>query len=169
MRVILYSNKVKQILELPVNIEGSFILCDDNQNKMININSTHNNWVMSANPGFSIIQSGQAVEHVTLSTHAFYFVKSENESVNNYVLYTEPDYDNSISVFSVAKDDQITIGKASNNEIVYNNPYINDTHVILQTDGVNFKLVVVNNGITFLNDIILQKPQTVLYNVFCRF
>ena len=164
MRVVLYSNKGKQVLELPVNIEGSFILSDDNQNKMININSVQNNWIMSANPGFNIIQSGQAVEHATLSIHSFYLIKSDNENVNNYILYTESDYDNSIKVFSVEKNAQITIGKASNNGIIYNNPYINDTHLIIQTDGVNFTLVVVNNGLTFLNDIILNKQQTVLYN-----
>ncbi len=164
MRVVLYSNKGKQVLELPVNIEGSFVLSDDNQNKMININSIQNNWIMSANPGFNIIKNGQSVEHTPISIHSFYLIKSDNESVNNYVLYAEPDYDNSIKVFSIEKNTSITIGKSSNNDIVYDNPYINDNHLILQRDDFNFILVVVNNGLTFLNDIALQKQQTFLYN-----
>ena len=164
MRVILYNNKGKQTLELPANVEGSFILSDDNQNKMVNINSIQNNWIMSANPGFNITQNGQNLTETALSVNSFYFIKSENKNVNNYIIYTEPDYDNSIKVFSAEQNVQITIGKAQNNGIIYSNPYINDTHLILQNDGTGFKLVVVNNGLTFLNDIILQKQQTVLYN-----
>ena len=58
MKVTLYSNKEKKTLELPVNIEGSFILTDNNQNQIVSINSENNDWVMSVSSGISIIQNG---------------------------------------------------------------------------------------------------------------
>ena len=164
MKVILYNNTGKQMLELPANIEGSFVLTDENQNKMISINSAHNTWIMSANPGFNIIQGGQVINKVTLSVGSFYFLKSENSNVKSYIINVEPDYDDSIKIFSVENNTQISIGKASNNDIIYNNPYINDATAYLQKDATGFKLVIANNSLVLLNDIVLHKNQNILHN-----
>ena len=72
MRVVLYSNKDKQTLELPVNIEGSFLLTDDNQNQICSINSEENNWVMSVNSNMNIIENGVPTSKKILSTDSIY-------------------------------------------------------------------------------------------------
>ena len=164
MKVTLYSSKEKQTLELPVNIEGSFILTDNNQNQIASINSENNDWVMSVSSGVSIIQNGSPSIKTVLSVNSFYCLKSNNSNINNYIICTEPDYDESFKVFQAEKGSQITFGKDSNNNIVYNNPYINDKHIILQNDGTSFQLVIINNGLVALNDIILQKAQTALHS-----
>ena len=164
MRAVLYNTKEKQVLELPNNIEGSFTISDNNQNKIVNINSKQNQWIMSANPGFSIIQNQSSVQETTLSLYNFFLIKSENSSINNYVIYTEPDYDNSVKVFNIEQNIQLTIGKSQNNDIVYNNPFINDEHLILQNDKTGFKLININNAITFLNDFIVNQNQIVLHS-----
>ena len=164
MKVTLYSSKEKQTLELPVNIEGSFILTDNNQNQIASINSENNDWVMSVSSGVSIIQNGSPSIKTVLSVNSFYYLKSNNSNINNYIICTEPDYDESFKVFQAEKGSQITFGKDSNNNIVYNNPYINDKHIILQNDGTSFQLVIINNGLVALNDIILQKAQTALHS-----
>ncbi len=163
MRVVLYNIKGKQILELPANVEGSFVLSDTN-NKILNINSTQNNWVMSANPGFTIIQNGQASKQATITVNSVYYLKSESSKEGNAVIYIEPDYDDSFKVFNLKDSAQITVGRGEDCNIVYNNPYIDEEHLILQKDGNGFKLVIVNNGLTFVNNIVLQKSQTVLHN-----
>ena len=164
MKVTLYSNKEKQTLELPVNIEGSFILTDNNQNQIVSINSENNDWVMSVSSGISIIQNGSPSMKTILSVNSFYYLKSNNSNVNSYIICTEPDYDESFKVFAAEQNSQITLGKDSNNNIVYNNPYINDKHIILQNDSTNFQLIIINNGLIALNNIILQKPQTALHS-----
>lgn len=164
MKVVLYNSTGKQVLELPTNIEGSFVLTDENQNKMISINSAHNTWIMSANPGFNIIQNGQTIDKTTLSVGTFYFLKSENSNVKSYIINIEPDYNDSIRLFSVENNNQISIGKGPNNDIIYNNPYINDETAFLQKDATGFKLVVLNNSLILLNDIVLRKNQNILHN-----
>ena len=164
MKVTLYSNKEKQTLELPVNIEGSFILTDNNQNQIVSINSENNDWVMSVSSGISIIQNGSPSMKTILSVNSFYYLKSNNSNVNSYIICTEPDYDESFKVFAAEQNSQITLGKDSNNNIVYNNPYINDKHIILQNDGTNFQLIIINNGLIALNNIILQKHATVKFS-----
>ena len=163
MRVILYSNKDKQILELPVNVEGSFILNDDHKNIIATINSNQNNWIMSAKNGFSIVEQGGKATNVTLQINYSCLLKQENSS-DNYIVYVEPDYDDTYKVFSVAQNVQIVIGANSNNDIVYNNPYVSPQHLIIQNDGNSFKIINVNYSLTFLNNMPLSKDQTVLHS-----
>ena len=164
MKVVIYNNKEKKILELPINVEGSFTLADNNQNQIISINSSSNGWVMTAASGFSLMQNSQALPQTLLSEHSYYVLKSDNDKLDNYIVYTEPDCDNSFKVFSVEKNMQISIGSDNTNDIIYNNPYLSPKHAIIQYDDTGFKLIVLNNGITFLNDIIMTKPQTVLHS-----
>ena len=164
MRVVLYSNKDKQTLELPVNIEGSFLLTDDNQNQICSINSEENNWVMSVNSNMNIIENGVPTSKKILSTDSIYYLKSATSNINSCIVSVEPDYDNTFKVFQAETNSQVSIGKASENDIIYNNSYIDDKHIILQNDGSSFKLIIINNGLIALNDIIVQKPQTALHS-----
>ena len=164
MKVVIYNNKEKNVLELPINIEGSFTLSDNNQNQIININSSSNGWVMTAASGFNLMQNSQALPQTLLNERAYYILKSDNDKLDNYIVYTEPDCDNSFKVFSMEKNTQISIGSDNTNDIIYNNPYLSPKHAIIQYDETGFKLIILNNSITFLNDIIMTKPQTVLHS-----
>lgn len=164
MRIILYSNKDKQILELPVNVEGSFLLTDNHNNTIAAINSNQNNWIMSAKNGFSIIQKQNKITNTILQINDSYILKQENSNVNNYIVYVESDYDDTYKVFDVQQNVQITIGSDSNSDIVYNNTYINPQHIIIQNDGNSFKIIVVNYSLVFLNDMVLTKSQNVLHS-----
>ena len=59
MRAVLYNTKEKQVLELPNNIEGSFTISDNNQNKIVNINSKQNQWIMSNDRWVTVVYAKQ--------------------------------------------------------------------------------------------------------------
>ena len=164
MIVKIYNREEKKSIELPTNLEGSFIVEDDNKNQMININSSQNGWIMNACSGFTLLENNQELDQIILKENIFCILKSNNSNLNNYIVYTELDCDNTFKVFSVEKNAQLLIGNSRECDIIYNNQYIAQKHAIIQYDDTGFKFIVLNSSLAFLNEVAMNNSQIVLHS-----
>ena len=161
MRAVLCSqNKITKLI-LPENIEGSYWFLDDNEEiNLININSSDNMWVISANYGVTISYNGKSVTKIQLSIHNFYVITYNGKT---YVLYAEDVIDRTFVTYSLKQDTNLSIGSGSENNIVYSNGFLAQTHVVINYTQGSFKIVSPNGKIFYKNDVAITSGCS-LYN-----
>ena len=127
MKIILFNGNRLQKMVLPKKMEGSFWLTDElnNNNNIVNIESSNNKWIMKHNEDTKIIFSNSYVDTVELMPNYFYFLEYNNKKL---LLYTERVLDQTIKYYKVEKNNTITIGKDNTNDIFYENNYITNNY-----------------------------------------
>lgn len=126
---IIRGNKIKQ-LRLPKQAYGKYWITDYddiNEIKLVSIESLDNNWIISSNDNYTVLENGKEKRSAILRDYTFYLLK--NKSNNTYILlYASPIYDTTYMKYSIETAKEITIGKDNNNYIYYNNSGVDKVH-----------------------------------------
>lgn len=136
MLVKLIGNKKIIKMNLPETIEGNYWLNDNydgEEQKIINIKSSGNNWIASSSKYSKIINEkavkknkngelyisssvGTVIKEIGIKYYEKAIISVRNAD-NLYILYSYPIYEKKIKTYSIA-DDEITIGSEKNNDII---------------------------------------------------
>jgi len=135
-------------LALPDNINGCHWLRIKNSNnqweKLICIEGAIQNWIMSSNPNIMIYDEEEhtLVKEIVLEPLKFYSVRFWADTIG--LIYTEPVTEDrkKYKKYKICNNSTLTIGRSSDNDIVFQNPYVSSFHAKLE----------IHNGILELND-----------------
>ncbi|MBR3249911.1 MAG: type VII secretion protein EssC [Clostridia bacterium] len=128
MRIALIGKKHLINRELPKNIVDNYWI-EDNGKKIVNIKINKENYeAISSTYSQLLDYNSQTISRIKLEENKIYPICINNIKKDIYILVCMPDYDNSFVHMDIIKTNEITIGKNSNNSIVYNNPFIKDIH-----------------------------------------
>lgn len=105
---------------LPKNVEGSFILSDNDNNgfkrSLINVVGIDSKWIMKSNDSFRILYNNQYVESIELLVGVFYtLISSSGEQL---LLYVALGNDNTYTTKRFNGNGLLTVGGASDCDIV---------------------------------------------------
>ena len=141
---LIKGNKIKQ-LRLPNKVLGNYCITDyedNNEIKLINIESLNDKWYLISNEYVSVIENGQEKRNTVLNNYTFYLLK--NKRNNTFILvYCSPIYDTTYKKYSLLNTHEVTIGKDPNNYIYYKNTGVDENHArIVKKDN---KYILVDN------------------------
>ena len=146
MKIYLYlSNQVK-IFYLPEIVSGSYSFdIDENEvDKLINVNSKDDKWILSSTDECKVLSGSQYVEEDELLPYKFYVITRYNV---NFLIYVT-DYDEvNFKSYNFANDFEISVG-VDNATCSYSCPYIKQ---------LSFRILCKNNNI------VLQKTNAGVY------
>lgn len=184
MLVKLIGNKKIIKLNLPENIEGNYWVCDNvgnEEQKLVNIKSLNDRWVVTSNTyskiinekyikkssdGFSIISSNETViKEIGLEYYKRVILSLKNKD-NIYALYYFPTYEKDIKTYKLVNSNEITIGSGVENDIIYTDNLVNETHArIFYRNGKYYLENYDTIFGTFLNDKFVEEENiTVIEN-----
>ena len=158
MLVSLLRNKQIFSLTLPAKSKGQFWLVDlDDKMRsrsLISIEAVQNEWVVKSNKTVSILNANtDPIPHTALKPHDFYSLKLRN-SDEQVLLFAEPVSEDRqiLRKVAVAAACELTIGRAAENNICFDNRYVSVSHAVLSFDGSAWRIKDTNstNG-TFVN------------------
>ena len=136
---------------LPEFIIGNYSIQDNNDKKLINIESENGNWKIASNNNFKIIDPkeisniksekfsekirGTTYKEVILKEYSMHYIIFNN-SKEIWVLYCSPTYEQ-FTHLDLKTSSEIFIGYDKNNHISYNCPLIKDKHIrIFYSNGM---------------------------------
>jgi DNA segregation ATPase FtsK/SpoIIIE, S-DNA-T family len=133
---------------LPERVNGNYWITNvDNNNieeNFINIEATEGTWKLISNIDVEIIQEKDNMEFsvpfVMLELYKLYTLQNKKDNSRCF-LYTLPTLDNTNKCVSLPQEKEITIGKNSECNIVYQAQFIKDIHAKLVFDNVKYTLV----------------------------
>ena len=135
MKIYLYlSNQVK-IFYLPEMVSGSYSFdIDDNEvDKLINVNSKDNKWVLSSTEACKVLSGSQYVKEDELLPNKFYVITRYNV---NFLIYVTQYDELNFKSYNFVTDFEISVG-VDNATCTYNCPYIKQlSFKILCKDGI---------------------------------
>ncbi len=133
MIIYIIKNNRVETYTLPLDISGNYWISDfdDNSRKrnLINIEEKNGRWTITANYEFDLHINGEIVEQADVLIDAFYFLTSHNNEELISIFVTK--IDNNYSYYQLNDNSEITIGKAQNCQVIYNNGLIADHHATL--------------------------------------
>ena len=140
MKILLIKNNRLYNYKLPNKVEDNFWITDidnfDNVRNLINILAIDGKWVLKSNYETKIVAPDKFYDEVPLIEYNFYTIKCENEK-EYYYIYAFPDIDNSYIPYNINNNGSLLIGKAGNNNIIYNHVLVSDIHARLDyKDGL---------------------------------
>ena len=171
-------NYINKVL-LPQDVEGSYSITDKSKKSektLIKIDSYLGKWVISSNNYTKILNSNcinfesdsletipleyGIINKVALTDYSMHFICVGN-SKDVYVLYCSPSYEREISHLNLINSRSISIGRVGNNDIIYNNILIGETHSKIFYSENKWMIENLDLRIgTFVNNKpILNKPQ----------
>ncbi len=134
-------------LVLPQTASGNYWITDDTEKKrkLVNIEGINGQWYVTSNSNMQIINKTMAnnninynkrMNRVALHEYDKFIIQFANTQ-ENLILYCLPVCDNNLYHFEL-KNNVISIGKSANNDIVYDNEFVADTHAKLFFNNGNF-------------------------------
>ena len=140
MKVFVCNEKKLDIIDLPLKIEGVFLVNDlDNHNEpIVSIEAVDGNWVIKGNINYSIVSDTMELSHAILEPNHLYYIKGD---VLKKPIYVTSDFDETFSLYQI-KDgiNQFTIGRTNSN-ITFQSPYLSENSItIVFMNGV-FKAI----------------------------
>lgn len=123
MRVILFNGNRLTKLVLPKKVEGSFWLTDElNGNaNIVNVEAQNGQWILKENDDAKIIYGNSYTSNVELIPNYFYFLDYNDKKM---LLYSENVYDNTLKYYKILENISLTLGKDTQQDIIYENAYI---------------------------------------------
>ena len=163
MKIAILDLQRIKYFELPSKIDGSFLVCDEqnDNSSLFNIESVNNIWVMTSTDETQIIDGNNVVNYIQLVPNCFYRLKCET---GTKIIYAMEMYDNTFSSYKISNNSGFIIGKNQNCNIVYNNPYILDQHAIFKYNNGKWNVQITNDSLVYLNNIKLNTINTELEN-----
>ena len=163
MNLILIGNQTLHKLKLPTNVEGSFSLTDPITGEiLLNVDADNNKWMLVSNSDVNVYDKYNQQIFKTELKYDDYFLINQNNV--NKIVYCTKSNDDSLNMYKLSSNLNLTIGKNNNNLIIYDNPYIQDNHMnLIFTNGV-WNLQVKPNSLVYLNEGLIKKNQILLSN-----
>ena len=151
MKLYLADEEKINTFDLPQKVSESFLFSytptSTNIEVFFNVYSNDNKWFIKSNRDFII--NGQN-ENIILANYAYYQIKVLGV-VDPLYLFTYESYNNTYQEVFVQNIPTITIGNASTDTIIYNNPLMIPKQVVITTE----------NGITYIEP--APESKTYLY------
>ncbi len=163
MNIILYGNKSLHKLKLPSTVEGSFFLHDPiTKNILLNFEAFDDSWVLKTNDEVKVYDcNNNQINHTVIKNNEFYLiVYKERKSI----IHCTTNYDNTPMIFKVNNGANIRFGKTNENDVIYNNQYIQNNHMILSCDNDFWKIQIKPNSFVYINDNLVQQENKILNN-----
>lgn len=180
MIVTLIGKNILYKTKLPNKKNGNYWIIDKNGKKIINIVGQNDEWIIYSNEQAKILnpksiksfnisalvkKHENIINKTEIKENNIYYLSLNKNPNQLYILLCEPVYEENYIQLKVQKFQEITIGKNSNCDIIYNNPLISDLHAkIFYSNG---KLMVENYDIkygTFLNNNPITNKLKLLFN-----
>lgn len=154
MRVILFNGINLSKLILPKNIDGSFSLKDDlnNDSVIANIEASNNHWIMKSNSNAKIYDNLNEVAEILLTPNSHFFIEYNNKKM---FVYIESVYDNTIGYYSIKPNESLFIGNTTNNDIVYDIPFVFDNYIELTLSSNGWIVKKNQNAIIYINNVFM--------------
>ena len=183
MLIKLFGNKQVYKMNLPEIVEGNYWLCDNlgrEDEKLINIKSSNENWFITSNKyskvinedfieknksEFEIVTNAKNVlKEMQLETYKRTVISIKNRD-ELYIAYCFPTYEKNIKTYNIANVSEFTIGSALNNDIVYKDKFVKDTHarIIFRNGRWHIENYDSIFG-TFINDEFLDEKSEIIEN-----
>jgi len=136
MIVTLITREKINSITLPEKIRGQFWLCDNSlasTSKLISIEAINGQWVLKSNRRVTVIDGEQgAVKNTVLRPSCIYVLGINDDSTEAYVFSEANTNDRQVfKKYQVNKDDEISIGRSDNNDIIVDNEFISGNHATL--------------------------------------
>lgn len=156
MRLILFNGNRLSKLVLPNKVEGSFWFTDElnNDNNIINIESSDNKWIMKKNDDVKIIFGNSYVDEVEILPNYFYFLEYNNKKM---FLYSESVYDSTTNYYKIENNTRLILGKDTSCDILYDNAYIFNEYIVLDFINNNWVITIKPNSNVYINNSLLTK------------
>lgn len=126
MIVYLISQYKINTLTLPQIKQGSYWLTyqlNGKEDNLINITASNDRWMAKSNEEATIYYNEIGQPEVILDSYQMYKIKVNEEYM---YLYTSPTYDPTFHEYAIVNNSSVKIGKASDNDIIYNNQLIGE-------------------------------------------
>ena len=162
MEAILLGNKTISKLKLPSKIEGSFFLKDPIfDENLINIEAENSQWILKGNKEIKIFDKhNNSMEKAEIKPDDYFYV---NYNKVNKIVYFSKSYDESMQLYKINENAQLTIGK-KDCSIIYDNINIQDKHLILTYADGKWSLEIGNNALVYVNNGLVLKSKINLSN-----
>ena len=163
MKIYLYlANEIIEF-SIPKEISGSFSF-DENpeeEAKLINIEAKEGSWYIYATDDVSIIADNNVVAETILKPNTFYILRRNEQ---NYLISTAPLIDKTIQPYEYNSEINLTIGKDSKCNFIYQCEYIKDISLNIKYTN-NQLLLTKNNSVNvYINNQMLFSPNIYLHN-----
>lgn len=131
---------------LPEFIRGNYSITNENDKKLINIESVDGKWYVKSNNNFKILDSkevnsnkniknyriindykGKDLDFIVLKEYSFHYILFNN-SKDIWILYCAPTCEK-YTHLNIETSSEILIGSNANNQIIYKNQTVRDTHL----------------------------------------
>ena len=180
MKVSLIGNKTLNRIILPQKVNGNYWICDEYDEKLVNIYSENDEWKINSNlnvkiinPKYikfidgkvSVIQEDEAIiDSVALSEYTVHCLCiGDYESV--YILYCSPRFEKNIRFLDTGRIQEISIGNEVSNQIYYNNNLVKNVQAKLKWVGNQWNLEDFGSMFgTFVNGKPINRDTIVLKN-----
>jgi len=156
MRVSLIKKDKKNDLILPKIIKGTYWITDTdeygNEKNLICIEANNGKWKLVSNNEVFCFQNETVVPFVILENNNFYIIKRNSTKEDTLILYCSSVIEQSYSNFDIDdyRDKEITVGKDSTCQIVYNSPNVLSKHLSIVFNDGNF--ILTPFGVTYVNN-----------------
>ena len=127
MKIVILDLFKIRYFDLPSKIDGSFLIYDDQKENtaLFSIEAVSNNWIMFPTDETKIINGDSSLEYIQLFPNNFYKIQCDKEIK---IVYTMPLNDTTFSSYKMMENNSFTIGRSSDCNLVYNNPYVLSNH-----------------------------------------
>ncbi len=181
MLVTLIGKNVLYKLKLPDDKSGNYWIMSDDGKKLVNIIGEKNEWLICSNEqtkilktqaitSFNVAKVSKEMENVynevVLKENSIHYISLKSNPNILYILICEPVYEkNYIHLQTTSNFQQITIGKSSDNDIIYDNPLIKSIQAkIFFSNGTLMIKNYDNDYGIFLNDNPVSNKLKLLFN-----
>ncbi|MGM9881847.1 MAG: type VII secretion protein EssC [Bacilli bacterium] len=158
---LLLSTKIVKF-NLPVQVFGNFSF-DENEEeeaKLINIESENNNWFLVSTTSVSVYNGkNDYTSKVLLEKNRFYILQRE---ANKYLIYTSDTYDNTFTKYRYNEQVNIVMGSTKNCNIYYNLPYIKDIAFTINYSNNLLNLKSNRNNLIYINNKAVNKDISII-------
>ena len=157
MKIYLYLSGMIADFNLPTMVSGSFSFdIDDEENKLINIESRNNKWVLYSTDEVSVIVSGNKVDQLELLPNRYYIVRRKNI---NYLVYVTDVFDNTFLTYTYSNQLNLIIGNDPNCNICFKNSLIKGVACTVTLENGNMILTTFNTPI-YVNNKAIKENKT---------
>ena len=162
MLVTLIGKNVMYKIKLPKVIVGNYWITNENNKRLVNIEADGDNWIIKSNKQMKIIDipirqssnitkdiklSNKIIEKLILKQYSMNFICITDIDDGVFVLYCSPIFEDNFTHLRRKGSQDILIGKNQNNQIMYNNPLIQQCQARIFFN--NGKLILENFDNTF--------------------
>ncbi len=150
MQLIIIKNNKLRYFFLPSKVFGNYWIKDDQNENLINVEASNNQWVLRSNDEVKILNKDMYLDSVFLIEYSFCSLKKIDEK-DPFILYCCPTLDHSNKYLRVNENATVSIGSASSNDIIYNSQNIGQSHCKLTFNNNQWVFNHGDSSLTFIN------------------